>query len=175
MSRCGQYLVCVYEARALVVHLASGRTVVELATGDNDALTCLCVSPDDAYVCTAHHSLLLRQWNDWRPTTRTTPAAENQQQQTKDEVKRVSKCERTWKSMHVALVRHMCFDASSTLLATASADRTTRIWNMRTQCCTHNLKVSSLSLPFSLYLSISFFLFAPRPLLGALVANMVIM
>lgn len=34
----------------------------------------------------------------------------------------------------------MCFDVTSTLLATASSDYTTKIWDIHAQYCTHNLK-----------------------------------
>jgi len=34
----------------------------------------------------------------------------------------------------------MCFDATSTLLATGSSDHTTKVWDIQAQYCTHNLK-----------------------------------
>lgn len=34
----------------------------------------------------------------------------------------------------------MCFDSSSTLLATASSDYTCKVWDIQAQYCTHNLK-----------------------------------
>lgn len=34
----------------------------------------------------------------------------------------------------------MCFDATSTLLATGSSDHTIKIWDIQAQYCTHNLK-----------------------------------
>lgn len=40
----------------------------------------------------------------------------------------------------MAPVQFMCFDSTSTLLATASSDFTTKIWDIEAQYCTHNLK-----------------------------------
>ena len=47
---------------------------------------------------------------------------------------------RTWKAIHTSPILTMSFDSTSTLLATGSSDFTTKIWDIQSQYCTHNLK-----------------------------------
>lgn len=61
-------------------------------------------------------------------------------QEEKKSVEVTTKCTRTWKALHVAPILHMCFDDTSTLLATASSDYTIKVWDTKAQYCTHNLK-----------------------------------
>ena len=52
--------------------------------------------------------------------------------------------ERTWKSTHNGPIRLMCFDPTSTFLATGGSDGTVKVWDVIRKFCTHNLKVSRL-------------------------------
>jgi U3 small nucleolar RNA-associated protein 13 len=51
-------------------------------------------------------------------------------------------CSRSFKA-HVGPVLAMDFEATSTLLATGSADATIKVWDIRKGFCTHNFKGSS--------------------------------
>jgi U3 small nucleolar RNA-associated protein 13 len=88
-------------------------------------VSCVCISPNDKHLITAHRSLLMKQWDNWRKS---------------NEHGKTNKCTRTWKSIHTAPVQFMCFDSSSTLLASASSDFTVKVWDINAQYCTHNLK-----------------------------------
>jgi U3 small nucleolar RNA-associated protein 13 len=88
------------------------------------------LSPDDKHLITAHRNLLIKQWDNWREWPNE-PFSHSQ---------KTSKCTRTWKAIHTAPIQFMCFDPTSTLLATASSDYTTKIWDTEAQYCTHNLK-----------------------------------
>ena len=82
---------------------------------------------------TAHRNLLLKQWDN---------CIESAEASSKDATlaKKTSKCNRTWKAIHTAPILTMSFDTTSTLLATGSSDFTTKIWDIHSQYCTHNLK-----------------------------------
>ena len=85
---------------------------------------------------TAHRNLLLKQWTNWKNTDEAVAVdTEN-----KSPVRVTTKCARTWKAIHSAPVQYMTFDHTSSLLATASIDFTTKIWDINGQYCTHNLK-----------------------------------
>ncbi len=64
---------------------------------------------------------------------------------------KTTKCTRTWKAIHSAPVQFMCFDNTSTLLATCSSDYTTKIWDIKAQYCTHNLKGAQGIIRFALF------------------------
>ena len=50
---------------------------------------------------------------------------------------------RTWKSLHLTPVVELAFDSSGTLLATGGTDGSLKVWDIRRQYCTHNLKGGS--------------------------------
>lgn len=47
---------------------------------------------------------------------------------------------RTWKSLHLTPVVEIEFDTTTTLVATAGTDGSLKVWDIRKQYCTHNLK-----------------------------------
>ncbi len=80
---------------------------------------------------------MLKQWDNWNGNASNLaiyPLKEGEKHQ------KITRCTRTWKAVHVAPITFMCFDDTSTLLATASSDYTTKIWDIRAQYCTHNLR-----------------------------------
>jgi U3 small nucleolar RNA-associated protein 13 len=86
---------------------------------------------------TAHRNLLLKQWDNWNGATSNLaiyPLKEGEKFQ------KITRCTRTWKAVHVAPITFMCIEDTSTLLATASSDYTTKIWDIKAQYCTHNLR-----------------------------------
>ena len=109
----------------------------------------MAISPDDKHVVTAHRNLLLKQWDNWRSWDNKLDASiREQEQEFSDLAKRngTSRCTRTWKAIHMAPIQFMCFDATSTLLATGSSDHTTKVWDIQAQYCTHNLKGNRFTL-----------------------------
>lgn len=92
------------------------------------------MSYNDKHLITAHRNLLLKQWDYCIESVK------NEKETTISLKKSTSKCTRTWKAIHTAPISTMSFDTSSTLLATGSSDFTTKIWDIHSQYCTHNLK-----------------------------------
>ncbi|EDO32893.1 predicted protein [Nematostella vectensis] len=114
-----EYLFCSCTDKVQVLHVESGKVIHSLKE-ESDIISCFAASPDDEFLVTAGKNLLLRQW-DWRNGMQT----------------------KTWKAVHVAPVSSMCFDASSTLLATGSSDSTIKVWDIIKQYYTHSLKGST--------------------------------
>ena len=50
---------------------------------------------------------------------------------------------RTWKSLHLTPVVELVFDSTTTLLASGGTDGSLKVWDIRRQYCTHNLKGGS--------------------------------
>lgn len=50
---------------------------------------------------------------------------------------------RTWKSLHLTPVIELQFDPTTTLVASGGTDGTLKVWDIRRQYCTHNLKGGS--------------------------------
>lgn len=108
---------------------------------EEEEITCILLSPNDKHLITAHRNLLLKQWNNWKDfEINPINLVEDETNQDKKQHKISKKCTRTWKAIHSAPIVFMSFDPTSTLLATASSDFTTKIWDINAQYCTHNLK-----------------------------------
>lgn len=80
---------------------------------EKEDITCFCVNSSGTEIVTASKSLLLRHWT----------TADNT-------------CVRSIKG-HVMPVLTMTFDKSDSLVATGSADRTVRVWDIARGYCTH--------------------------------------
>jgi WD40 repeat protein len=50
---------------------------------------------------------------------------------------------RTWKSLHLTPVVELAFDTTTTLVASGGTDGSLKVWDIRRQYCTHNLKGGS--------------------------------
>ena len=50
---------------------------------------------------------------------------------------------RTWKSLHLTPVVELVFDSTTTLVASGGTDGSLKVWDIRRQYCTHNLKGGS--------------------------------
>jgi len=105
---------------------------------EEEEVTCIVISPNDKHLITAHRNLLLKQWDNWKEWQ--TAEATADQSSVEKKTRSSSKCTRTWKAIHSAPIQFMCFDTTSTLLATGSSDHTTKVWDIQAQYCTHNLK-----------------------------------
>eukprot|EP00398_MALV-I-01_sp_L67-1_P000264 gene264-516_t len=102
--------------------LDENSNVIHRIEVEEDGCFCFAVNEldiDNIHIFTSHRSLLLRHWiikND------------------KTVVEEAS-----WRS-HEQLVTDMSIDATGTLLATSSMDRTVKVWDCEGHFCTHNLK-----------------------------------
>ncbi|CAF0778878.1 unnamed protein product [Brachionus calyciflorus] len=132
VTSCGKYIFCIYGTNVNLIDIETGCTKHSLES-EEEEITCICLSPDDKHLITAHKNLLLKQWDNWN------------QFETNDNssIKTTTKCTRTWKAIHTAPIHYMAFDSTSTLLATGSSDYTTKVWDIQAQYCTHNLKGST--------------------------------
>ncbi|KAJ1731385.1 U3 small nucleolar RNA-associated protein [Coemansia biformis] len=99
----------------VVLDLASGDKLGELK-GDTEIVTNFAVKPDGAHLVSASRSLQISVWN-----------------------LETFKVERSFKA-HEAPVIAMDIDATSTLVATGSADNTVKVWDIDRGYCTHNFK-----------------------------------
>ena len=50
---------------------------------------------------------------------------------------------RTWKSLHLTPIVELAFDSTTTLVASGGTDGSLKVWDIRRQYCTHNLKGGS--------------------------------
>lgn len=118
--------------------MSTGTTLLILES-EEEEISCIALSPNDKHLITAHRNLLLKQWDNWNNFT-IEESTDSNEIKSERSVKATSKCTRTWKAIHSAPVQFMCFDNTSTLLATGSSDHTTKVWDIEAQYCTHNLK-----------------------------------
>eukprot|EP00873_Tetraselmis_striata_P034175 jgi/Tetstr1/454439/TSEL_041339.t1 len=95
-----------------VVEYATG-AVQRTLPGDSEPITALAITPDGQHVFTSSRSLVSKKWS-----------------------LRTGEALHSWKS-HSAPVWDMKVDATGGLLATASADRTLRVWDADKGFCTH--------------------------------------
>nr|CAB3266856.1 transducin beta-like protein 3 [Phallusia mammillata] len=112
----GDYVFTTCGDKVFAVNTASGLAEKSLSH-DGDDITCFKISPNGSCIVTATRSLLLKQWK-WPEV----------------------QCTRTWKAIHIAPVLTLCFDSTSTLLASGSSDGTVKVWDMVRQYCTHNFR-----------------------------------
>lgn len=113
-----------------IVHVATGRVKARLE-GKADAVTCFAVSQDGQLVVSAARSLLLKTWDISNLTTSDTDSHSTESPNALEL--------RSWKG-HEAPVLAMDFDATSTLVASGSADSTVRVWDARAGYATHAFK-----------------------------------
>lgn len=137
ISSCGSYLCCIQGSDVNIIDINTGKTLFTLEN-EEEEVTCIALSPNDKHLITSHRNLLLKQWDNWKDWAK---IEENETKlEDEEKSKRTSKCTRVWKAIHSAPVQFMCFDITSSLLATGSSDHTTKIWDIQAQYCTHNLK-----------------------------------
>ena len=114
----GTQLACIQDAQLCFVDMKASNKVakeIQSASGAEvtDEITGFCVAPNGKDVVTASRNLLLRHWN-----------METQE------------CVRSIKG-HRMPILSMSYDPSSTLVATGSADRVVRVWDVPRGYCTH--------------------------------------
>lgn len=116
-SSSGTFLACWSEENIAILEIQSGEVKLVLESEEDDAVSSFALHPHDTHLVTAHHrSNLIKVYH--------LPSG-----------KLVSQ----WKG-HTLPVLDMCFDPTGTFLATASADRSVRVWNVEKGFCTHSFK-----------------------------------
>ncbi|KAJ3345120.1 Transducin (beta)-like 3 [Entophlyctis luteolus] len=126
------YVLAGVDGAISVMDVDSGALRATIKGEDADEFTCFACAPDGLTVVTAARSLLLAIVKlDFAPSAEATT--------TRDSHAGAVKTMRTWKA-HDAPVLTMAFDASSTLVATGSADSTIRIWDVDRGFATHLFK-----------------------------------
>jgi U3 small nucleolar RNA-associated protein 13 len=120
-------LVCLFDDDLKVVDIHTGERTNQLTDPSTESdeggeiITCFCVHPNGTEVVVATQNFLLRHWKlDPTGTTGNT-------------------CLRAIRG-HTMPVLCMTYDPTGTLVATGSADRTIRIWDVDRGYCTHNFR-----------------------------------
>eukprot|EP00842_Homolaphlyctis_polyrhiza_P003866 jgi/Hompol1/4480/HPOL_003675-RA len=127
----GKTLVTTYGDDVVMTDLATGAQTLRIKGVENsllpsflflsvqtesDSVTCFALKPDGSHIVVAYQSLLIKIYD---ATT--------------------GSLEKSFKA-HDAPVLAMAFDATSTLVATGSADSTVKVWDVDHGFCTHNFK-----------------------------------
>lgn len=130
----GTQLACIQDMQMCLVDLKDSKKVAKplqsSATGSaevSDEITCFCVAPNNKDIVTASRNLLLRHWS-----------IETQE------------CVRSIKG-HRMPILSMAYDSSSTLVATGSADRVVRVWDIPRGYCTHSFRQHIDIVPYVLF------------------------
>ncbi|XP_037076640.1 transducin beta-like protein 3, partial [Pollicipes pollicipes] len=118
VTKNGENILCQAGDKVNVMSCATGQVLHALEAKDDPIYT-MELSPSEDVLVTSHTSGLLRLW-DWK----------------KNEVQRV------WKSLHSGPIPVLCFDETTTLVASGGVDGTIKVWDTVRQYCTHNLKGS---------------------------------
>jgi len=110
-------LVCLFDENVKFVSIASGDTLQTLQDDDDpkrEAILCFAVHPGGEELATCSQNGLLRQWKG-------------------------KECLRAIKA-HQMPVLSMAYDPTGTLVATGSADRSVRVWDIARGYCTHSFR-----------------------------------
>eukprot|EP00613_Pedinella_sp_CCMP2098_P073786 CAMPEP_0171912904 /NCGR_PEP_ID=MMETSP0993-20121228/11422_1 /TAXON_ID=483369 /ORGANISM="non described non described, Strain CCMP2098" /LENGTH=881 /DNA_ID=CAMNT_0012546823 /DNA_START=1 /DNA_END=2646 /DNA_ORIENTATION=- len=127
-------LGCLYSEDVALVNVTTGQLITMLQGGNGDAevtehiapgeaITSFCLNPHKCEVVTTSRGMLLRQW------VVNLDASGHE----------IARCIRSIKC-HSEPVLCMNFDSSGCFVATGSADRTARVWDMRGGFATHNFR-----------------------------------
>ena len=121
--------MCIYDDDLKLVDVVTGERTNQLAdpavAGDAEAggevVTCFCMHPNGTEVVVATQNFLLRHWR-----LGAEPGGNNE-------------CLRAIRG-HTMPVQCMVYDPTGTLVATGSADRTVRVWDIERGYCTHHFR-----------------------------------
>jgi len=113
----GGKLFCGCGKEIKVVDLKTGRVEATFGHEEEEEITQFIVTKDDEFLILATQNLLFRQWK-WKEKLLV----------------------KTWRSVHNAPVSSLAFDPSVTLLASGSADHTTKVWDIVRGYYTHNFR-----------------------------------
>jgi len=116
-SESAQVLGCLCEEELRLVDVNT-REASRSVAQEGDGILTFALDPAGQNACTSHRSGLLRHWR--------------LQGQSPEAV-------RAWRA-HDQIVADVCFDASGSLVASGSVDRTVRVWDFSGYFCTHNFK-----------------------------------
>ncbi|KZS02971.1 Transducin beta protein 3 [Daphnia magna] len=119
VNKDGEFLLCQCGDRIHVIDTKYGKTIRSLVQEEDEVIT-FAIGLDDETLVSSHKSGLLRHWN-WKDGS----------------------VVRTWKSLHLTPVIEIVFDTTTTLVASGGTDGSLKIWDIRRQYCTHNLKGGS--------------------------------
>lgn len=140
LSRDASCFACACGDETTLVEAASGRVLHRLA-GDTEPVTALCFTPCGSRVFIASRSLMVRvhavpgtSMRDGEGTMTGRGGGDG------GDVGNGDEAGRPFCRGHTAPVICMIVDDENTLLATASADRTVRVWDIEGGYCTHSLK-----------------------------------
>jgi U3 small nucleolar RNA-associated protein 13 len=95
--------------------------------GGGEVVTSFCLHPNGTEVVVATQNFLLRHWRLAAAASATTAAAGG------------NECLRAIRG-HTMPVQCMVYDPTGTLVATGSADRTVRVWDIERGYCTHHFR-----------------------------------
>ena len=138
-------LFCIHNDDVKIICLDSGTTIAQLSQTNNEdepvseVISCFCIHPSKPEVVVATQNSLLRHW---RFGSNHVLTGEIDEQVTAvddkglDQYQGEKECIRSIRG-HNMPVLCMCFDATGTLVATGSADRTIRVWDISKGFCTH--------------------------------------
>lgn len=116
VSREESDLFCIFEDNLMILNNGDN-TTTKLFSGDGEEeINCFCVHPNGEEVVVATKKSLLKHYK------------------LSDKI-----CNRTIKA-HQMPILAMCYDPTGTLVATGSADRSVRVWDIEKGYCTHSFK-----------------------------------
>lgn len=116
-------LVCLHDDNIKFINWKNGECSTSLLPEEEEnkeEITSFCVHPSGLEVVVATQTRLLKHWR-------------------LSEDYSSKECVRTIRG-HLMPVLTMAYDATGTLVATGSADRTVRVWDIERGYCTHNFK-----------------------------------
>ena len=119
----GGFVVCPCGAEVNVIQLATGKILLTVPS-DADEFTAFALRPDGEQIVTAGRSRQFRSW-DLENLSSNDPA-----------VVPSCECARVWKG-HKMPVMDLTFEATGTLVASASADQTAMVFDVTKGACTH--------------------------------------
>ena len=122
-----------------VVEIKTG-TVLHTLKGDGQSITAIDVHPqtDEIIFSTLSRLMYHLTRNEFYEQQISDPSYNEQPEEEKSLIT-PWKIHRKWKS-HERPVVDLCFDSTGMFCASASADRTAKVWNLQQGFCTHNFK-----------------------------------
>jgi len=121
LSQNEKFLACWCSEDVAILDIDSGQTLMRVEAGEDDGFTTFALAPNDGEVLTANtRSHLIKRWNL------------DEVMEKGDEAKEV----RGWRG-HDLPILDMVYSPSGKFAATASTDRTVRVWDVAGAFCTH--------------------------------------
>jgi len=116
LSADGRFLACWDADQIKFLDMGSGQIIKSIETGEDDLISSFTLSPNQKILYTAHtRSFMIKQWNI-----------------------ATGEMIRQWRA-HDMPVLDLATDPTGNFLASASVDRSVRVWDTRGGFCTHNL------------------------------------